>query len=84
MTPKLTARDLFEAQSGALKLNWVAGRDGGARLLEPSTARYPGMALVGHLNFVHPNRVQVIGSNELDYLRRQGRKERAAPFVAPV
>ena len=77
MTPRLTAHDLFEAQSGALKLNWVSGRGGGDRLLEPSTARYPGMALVGHLNFVHPNRVQVIGANELDYLKRQNRAERA-------
>jgi HPr kinase/phosphorylase len=77
MTTRLTALDLFETQSSALKLNWVAGRDGGGRLLEPATARYPGMALVGHLNFVHPNRVQVIGSNELDYLKRQPRKNRA-------
>jgi len=77
MTPRLTARDLFESQSGALKLKWVAGRDGSGRLLEPATARYPGMALVGHLNFVHPNRVQVIGTNELAYLKRLPRKDRA-------
>ena len=77
MTPRLTARDLFESQSGALKLKWVAGRDGSGRLLEPATARYPGMALVGHLNFVHPNRVQVIGTNELAYLKRLLRKDRA-------
>ena len=25
-------------------------------------------ALVGYLNFIHPNRVQVIGRHELDYL----------------
>ena len=77
MTPRLTARDLFESQSGALKLKWVAGRDGSGRLLEPATARYPGMALVGHLNFVHPNRVQVIGTNELAYLKRLPRKDSA-------
>ena len=76
MTPKLTARDLFEAQSAALKLTWVGGRDGADRLLEPATAKYPGMALVGHLNFVHPNRVQVLGDNELDYLKRLSKPER--------
>jgi HPr kinase/phosphorylase len=26
--------------------------------------------LIGHLNFVHPNRIQVIGRAEMDYLRR--------------
>lgn len=67
-TPAVTAGDLFEAESGALKLKWVAGETGKDRLLEPTTAKFPGMALVGHLNFVHPNRVQVIGEAELDYL----------------
>ena len=76
MTVNLTARDLFDEQSTALKLKWVGGREGGNRLLEPATARYPGMALVGHLNFVHPNRIQVIGAAELDYLKRLERKER--------
>ncbi|MFL6653935.1 MAG: HPr(Ser) kinase/phosphatase [Sulfurifustis sp.] len=78
MTRQLTARDLFDAQATTLKLKWVAGRDGGERLLEPATAKYPGMALVGHLNFVHPNRVQVIGVAEVDYLKRLGPKERTA------
>ena len=82
MTPTLTTLDLFEAQSGPLKLNWVAGRTGKERLLEPTTARYPGMALVGHLNFVHPNRVQVIGENELRYLQRLAKKEREAQVRA--
>lgn len=77
MTPNLTTNDLFDAQSALLKLNWVAGRAGKNRLLEPSTARFPGMALVGHLNFVHPNRVQVIGENEIQYLQRLTKKERA-------
>jgi HPr kinase/phosphorylase len=76
--PRLTARDLFDTQSAPLKLKWVAGRAGGDRLLEPATARYPGMALVGHLNFVHPNRVQVIGVAELDYLKRLNARARAA------
>ncbi len=28
----------------------------------------PNMALVGHLNFIHPNKVQVLGVAEVDYL----------------
>jgi HPr kinase/phosphorylase len=70
MNPILTANDLFGAQHGALQLRWLAGKSGQDRLLEPANARFPGMALVGYLNFVHPNRVQVLGSAEIEYLRR--------------
>ena len=75
-TPLLTTNDLFEALEAQLKLKWVAGSSGKERLLEPSTARFPGMALVGHLNFVHPNRVQVVGEAEIQYLQRLDKKER--------
>jgi HPr kinase/phosphorylase len=70
MNPILTVGQLYDAQQTPLKLRWLAGREGKDRLLEAATAKYPGMALVGHLNFVHPNRVQVLGSAEVDYLRR--------------
>lgn len=71
MSAVLTAKDVYEAQRETLKLTWLAGHAGSERLLELATARFPGMALVGHLNFVHPNRVQVIGVGELAYLNEQ-------------
>lgn len=77
MTPLVTVNDLFEQQSAALKLKWIAGRTGQNRLLEPTTAKYPGMALVGHLNRIHPNRVQVIGKQELAYLKKLTARERS-------
>ncbi|MBE9516313.1 MAG: HPr kinase/phosphorylase [Proteobacteria bacterium] len=64
----VTADDLFQAQEKRLQLEWLAGKSGGTTLLEPATAKYPGMALVGHLNFVHPNRVQILGVTEVQYL----------------
>lgn len=76
MTPKLTTQDLFDAQATALKLKWLAGQAGRDRLLEPATAKFPGMALVGHLNFVHANRIQVIGEAELHYLSKLSKTER--------
>ena len=76
MTPSLTTNDLFEALSDALKLNWIAGQAGGSRPLELATAKFPGMALVGHLNFVHPNRIQVIGRVENKYLSKLKIRER--------
>ena len=77
MNPILTANDLFDAQQDALRLQWLAGKSGQDRLLEPATARFPGMALVGYLNFVHPNRVQVLGGAEVEYLRRLPDSEHA-------
>ncbi len=64
----LTANDVFQAQQARLNLKWLAGQAGRERRLEPATARYPGMALVGYLNFIHPNRVQVLGAREMAYL----------------
>ena len=55
--------------SEQIDLQWVAGREGGQRILSSETIQKPALALIGHLNFVHPNRVQVLGCAEMDYLR---------------
>ncbi|MFP5403170.1 MAG: HPr(Ser) kinase/phosphatase [Gammaproteobacteria bacterium] len=60
---------LFRDMAERLDLHWVAGRTGGARVLSSETIQKPTLALIGHLNFVHPNRVQVLGCAEMDYLR---------------
>ena len=51
-------------------MSWLAGRAGGSRRLTSETVQKPTLALIGHLNFVHPNRVQVLGCAEMDYLRK--------------
>jgi HPr kinase/phosphorylase len=60
---------LFRDMAGQIDLQWVAGRNGGRRILSSETIQKPALALIGHLNFVHPNRVQVLGPAEMDYLR---------------
>lgn len=65
----VTVEALFRDLEEQLDLQWVAGRDGGKRTLSSETIQKPALALVGHLNFVHPNRVQVLGCAEMDYLR---------------
>ncbi len=64
----LTVEAVYEAQKDNLALRWLAGRAGGGRPLEQVNAKYPGLALVGYLSLIHPNRVQVLGDNELRYL----------------
>ncbi|GMR06767.1 MAG: HPr(Ser) kinase/phosphatase [Gammaproteobacteria bacterium] len=72
MTPRtaLTAGNVFESHKERLKLHWAAGKSGDERSLEAPDARWSGMALVGYLNTVHANRVQIIGTEELDYLNK--------------
>ena len=76
MIPTLTANDLFDAQSAPLELTWVAGKAGRSRLLEAAKAEFPGMALVGHMNLVHPNRIQVVADCELRYLQDLNEQQR--------
>jgi len=64
----LTAGDLYRSLQERLKLDWAAGPTGTDRHIERPDARWAGMALVGYLNTVHTNRVQIIGRQEMDYL----------------
>ncbi len=67
---QVSVKKLFEETRARLGLEWIAGLDGGNKLLTSETVQKPSLALIGHLNFVHPNRVQVMGCAEMDYLRR--------------
>lgn len=66
---QISVSQMFEETGERLALKWVAGSEGGTRLLTSDTVQKPTLALIGHLNFVHPNRVQVLGCAEMDYLR---------------
>lgn len=67
---QISVSQLFKDTHKKLKLSWMAGKSGGANLLTSETVSKPSLALIGHLNFVHPNRVQVLGCAEMDYLRQ--------------
>jgi len=66
---QINVAELYKETRLKLKLNWVAGLDGGTNQLHSEKVTKPSLALIGHLNFVHPNRVQVLGCAEMDYLR---------------
>lgn len=76
MNPTLTILEVFDQKSEELQLRWVAGKEGKDRLLELPNAKYPGMALVGHLSLIHPNRVQVLGETEIRFLEEKTGEER--------
>lgn len=76
MNPSLTISEVFDKKSEELQLQWIAGKSGESRLLELPNAKYPGMALVGHLSLIHPNRVQVLGETEIRFLGDKSPEER--------
>ncbi len=65
----VTVEELFRDLAEQLSLQWLAGRNGGQRKLSSETIQKPTLALIGHLNFVHPNRVQVLGCAEMTFLQ---------------
>ena len=68
MTARITARELFDQQRERLDLRWLAGESGGSRVLESgdTVARRPSLA--GYLNAIYPNKVQILGTEELSWL----------------
>lgn len=67
---RISVGELFREAGERLQLSWIAGRGGGDKLLNSDTIQKPSLALVGHLDHVHPHRIQVLGCAEMDYLRR--------------
>jgi HPr kinase/phosphorylase len=65
----VSVEELFRDLADQLNLQWIAGLNGGSRILSSETVQKPTLALIGHLNFVHPNRVQVLGCAEMAFLQ---------------
>lgn len=56
---------LYKDVFNRLSLKWCAGQEGAFRILTHSRAA--SADLVGHLNLIHSNRIQIIGKSELAY-----------------
>lgn len=65
---RLTARQLFDNTSNRLGLRWIAGLRGENRALEPGDKESRRPSLVGYLNVIYPNKIQIVGTEELKYL----------------
>jgi HPr kinase/phosphorylase len=66
--PQVSITQLFEDNRDKLGLTWVAGRTGAAKDLNSELTKDSSKGLIGHLNFIHPNLIQVLGDCEVDYL----------------
>ncbi len=66
----VSAEVLFEEFRAKLKWEWVAGLGASERRFDEVAVRAAnsGADLVGHLNYIHPYRLQVMGEREVAYL----------------
>ncbi|HEY6897612.1 MAG TPA: HPr(Ser) kinase/phosphatase [Rhodocyclaceae bacterium] len=69
MARKLTVAELFAAQREILDLEWVCGD--AARIIASPKENVSPADIVGHLNVIHPERIQVFGAPEFDWTLEQ-------------
>jgi HPr kinase/phosphorylase len=65
---QVSVEGLFADNREKLSLSWRGGRQGGNRVLTGEQALKPTMGQVGHMNFIHPFRVQILGAAEMAWL----------------
>ena len=63
---QISVAQLYEDNREKLRLAWIGGRAGASTLVRRDSAEVA--ALVGHLNLIHPNRIQVLGNHEVAHL----------------
>jgi HPr kinase/phosphorylase len=66
--PQVSAAQLFQDNCDRLVLSWINGDAN--RSLSSDDINSSTKGVVGHLNFIHPNWVQVLDSAEIQYLRK--------------
>ena len=66
---QVNIQQLFEDKQEQLALNWVAGANGAAKILDSELVNASNKGLIGHLNLIHPNWVQVLSEIEVDHLQ---------------
>lgn len=81
---RITARELFDQLEQRMGLRWIAGQRGENRVLESVSHLPRRPALVGYLNTIHANKVQIVGSEEFDYLDGLNPQQRAKALARIV
>jgi HPr kinase/phosphorylase len=75
MMRQVSVEKLFAENQLRLGMTWLAGRDGGNRVLTGEAELKPTIGQVGHMNFIHPFRIQILGAAEIAHLGSLGREE---------
>jgi HPr kinase/phosphorylase len=73
----VTILSLITDNRERLEFEWVAGRDGGTRIVSTATGANSLIGSIGHMNFIHPFQIQLLGPIECKYLETLAASERA-------
>jgi HPr kinase/phosphorylase len=66
----ISITQLFEGNKTKLRLTWNCGQEYGNKVLTNEVVAKSPQGLIGHLNFIHPNWIQVLSSLAMDYLNQ--------------
>jgi HPr kinase/phosphorylase len=76
--PQIGVAQLFDDNADALDLKWVSGSRESAPFLDSADVNQSSQGLIGHLNLVHPNWIQIFSRTEAAYfsgLNEQAQRE---------
>ncbi len=73
---QVSAREIFDELQARFGLRWVAGKRGEHQLIDTGEYRERRPSLVGYLNIIYPNKIQIVGKEELRYLDELDPKQR--------
>ena len=77
MSNELRVSDIYEHLHERVGLTWLAGKESANKhKIDVTRAREGGASLLGHLNLIHPNQVQLLGRIEINYINSLDEEER--------
>jgi HPr kinase/phosphorylase len=76
LTNPLSIQELFDDNLEALKLSWLGGQAGANGVIVGDAVSAADQ--IGHLNLIHPGRIQVFGHEEVSYLGHISEQSRLA------
>jgi HPr kinase/phosphorylase len=78
---RVSAGEIFASLEQRLALRWLAGQAGEGRAIDAGEHRQRRPSLVGYLNIIYPNRIQIVGIEELRWLEVLDPAQRAATIA---
>lgn len=70
--PQVSVAQLFDDNADALKLSWLSGPRDPSPRLDSTEINQSSQGLIGHLNLVHPNWIQIFSRTEAAYFASLG------------
>jgi HPr kinase/phosphorylase len=82
----ITAQQIFDDNIADLKLSWISGLEGADRTFDTQAVKAAAASsdLVGHLNMIHPSRIQIFGLQEVEYHANLSSDERQAQISSLI